>query len=292
MDNIVQEKPKTSINTSFTSLFNKIRFFFIKKHTLSFVDFLNFIINALITYIATFIAILASEVILIDGFGNINWLRAVIVPFFILIIAYIRENIITKRKEKKLKYQKVYYSSLGGVIDQIVECLDGCPDDTRNTISHILLAAESVTKLTINLYSGSEVVLFANLMIPVKYGGVTTLRIKHFGTRWTDRGRTKLLVNYEKPTPGAVEAYIYKKVAYINNTESEKFKEYIPENRPYKSIISIPIVNKKNKVCAIMNIDSSTKDAFISKDFIEKDILDKLKPIISLLLLLKNDIRK
>ncbi len=281
------DKSQCIIIKLFKSLTNKL--FFLINRSLSIIDVFYFLLNGVLTYAVTLLLIIGAEWILIDGINNIDWKRAFIFPVILLFVTYIRENINTRKRENKLKHQKVFYNTLGGVIDQMVACVTECPDDSNHTIAKILIAAEKITKLTIESNGWEPGNLCANLMKPIKYRG-TRLKIKHFGTRWPERGRTELKVDLERPTPGAVEAFLFKSATYVNNTESTQFKDFFPDDRPYKSIISIPIIDNKEEVYVIMNIDSDRKDAFVSRDFISKKILVKLRPLTSLLFLLENKI--
>ena len=89
--------------------------------------------------------------------------------------------------------------------------------------------------------------------------------------------------------PGAPEAYVFKKMIYIDNTQSDKYKEYFDAEKEYRSIISIPIIdNVSSEVIAVINVDSPEPKQFISKDFIEKRILPKIHNLILLFSLERN----
>ena len=69
---------------------------------------------------------------------------------------------------------------------------------------------------------------------------------------------------------------------------SDEFKKFFDESKPYRCIISIPILDTEDHVFAILNIDSDVPNQFGAKDFIDQKIIPTINPLVLLLKLEKD----
>ncbi len=192
---------------------------------------------------------------------------------------------ITRKKEEQIRGSKIIYDCIGGAIDQLIQFKAVDEGDKDRFINDLLRYTEKIVFLVLRDHGFDEGEICANLML-LREGN--TLDLAYFGTFLHGRERLQLIIDPDNLLPGAPEAYYYKKVMYIPNTTSRKYKQYFDENKPYRSIISIPIFNLEKDVFAVLNIDSDRPRQFISKDFINKKILPSITPLISLLQLEKD----
>lgn len=71
---------------------------------------------------------------------------------------------------------------------------------------------------------------------------------------------------------------------YVDDTQSAKFKAFF-EGKAYRSIVSIPVarLSQDRSLCGIVNIDSNRANLFRSEEFIEEELIPRLKPFINLI---------
>lgn len=108
------------------------------------------------------------------------------------------------------------------------------------------------------------------------------LVLKRWGNMLPDRVTIEL--NVDETLPGAPAAFVKRKVMYVDDTQSNKFRTFF-EGKKYKSIVSIPVarLNLEHELCGIINIDSSRANLFRSEEFIEEELIPRLKPIVNLI---------
>ncbi len=145
---------------------------------------------------------------------------------------------------------------------------------------------EKVITLALGEYGVNTGEICANLM--VKKENPLRLDLMYFGTFMSGRKKITLPVNPESLIPGAPEAYFFRKTMYVNNTMSDKFRKFFDEAKPYRCIISIPILDKEEHPFAILNIDSDIPDQFIGKEFIDQKIIPTINPLVLLINLEKD----
>ena len=114
---------------------------------------------------------------------------------------------------------------MGGAIEQLVD-LEGRPSEERRTIpSDLLKYVEKIASQVLQDHGMKPGEMCANLAI--KRVGADFLHITHLGTRLPGRSKRALPIDYGTPSPGAVEAYVFHSVAYVNDTHAEKFKQHL-----------------------------------------------------------------
>lgn len=123
----------------------------------------------------------------------------------------------------------------------------------------------------------------SNLMVYEKgLGTPDKLTLKRWGNMLPDRIAIELDV--DETLPGAPAAFVKRKVMYVDDTQSDKFRKFF-EGKEYRSIVSIPVarLNSEHELCGIINIDSSRPNLFRSERFIEEELIPRLKPIVNLI---------
>jgi len=221
-----------------------------------------------------------------------NWTVVIIGALALSGLNYLKEKSIAKKKQEIIVGKKISFDLLEMAIEYIASCNTRSRIEKRNCICEILKVIESSINLVLKELGltnlENEEKICANIM--VKKTNPDRLVLKFFGSRWGGREEMTLQLDENNIMPGAPEAFFYDKVVYINNTMRRKYKHFFNEEKPYRSIISIPIHGKNNNICAILNIDSDEPDKFGSKDIINKKILPTLKPYRSLFKLLDDSL--
>lgn len=184
----------------------------------------------------------------------------------------------------------IIYKAIGGAVDQLVEIKSEGIENPKYYFSTILSYIEKVVKaILVDASSGklnsNSVVIGANLM--VFHRSTSKLELKYFGTVMAGREKISLNVDQNSPKPGAPAACARERIIYINDTHSEKYREFFDLDKDYRSIISIPIRNPKDGVTAVVNIDSNIPEHFGSDEYIRTRIIPKLDPFIGLISLEK-----
>jgi hypothetical protein len=109
------------------------------------------------------------------------------------------------------------------------------------------------------------------------------LQIIEFDLETTDRvKKVDLSIDPSQNKPGAPKAYNTKEVTYISDTDARDVKEHFI-GKPYKCILSIPVIDQDKDVIAIINIDSSLKNQFKNIDFYYSKMESVITPLLSLI---------
>jgi hypothetical protein len=217
-----------------------------------------------------------------------HWSVVIIGGLVSVLFTYVRERLTTRSKEQRIKGSKIVYDRMGGAIEQLVD-LEGRPSEERRTIpSDLLKYVEKIASQVLQDHGMKPGEMCANLTI--KRVGADFLHITHFGTRLTGRSKRALPIDYGTPSPGAVEAYVFHSVAYVNDTHAEKFKQHFDQKRPYRAILSMPVPPGADEVFAVVKLDSEFPDQFGSKEFVERILLLAVNPLLCLVSLVKADI--
>lgn len=250
-------------------------------------DALKFVGNFLLVFTYTFLGLFAQDWISKDKLTADNLILSAIISFLLVVITYIRELIVTSSANEKVKHSKLIYECIDGAITKLQEYLSD-NSGKHKYYTALLNIAERMTFINLMDYGFVENDFTANLMVynKNKYDE-EELILKYRGTCLAGRvGTRKLSINRDDPSPGAVEAFCSKEVVYLPDISKSPIKEKFGENRPYKSILSIPIPLRSDTVF-ILNIDSLHAEAFISRDVINKLILPTLEPLLNLFLIKK-----
>ena len=260
--------------------------------------FINFILTFLYSAITLYLALIFQLGISLLAFNEIspeNWRIIIIGAFSLVILTYIRERIITKEKEQVIMGKNIAFRLIQSAIECIAECNMRSQRERNNSISTILKTIEhavSVALYDLGLSSNHDEQICANIMVKNTSSEGDILKLKFWGTKWGGREEIILPLNENNIIPGAPKAFFSDRTIYIKNTMSRTYKQYFDSNKPYRSIVSIPIHGKENRVFCILNIDSDEVDKFGSKDRIDKKILPTLNPYFSLLKLMEKSIIK
>ena len=261
-----------------------------QNHNYSWMDRIKFGVNFIIGYGGAWLSLYFAVRFTVPEHTKLNiiqWLSISGVSFLLVTLNYLREHVNTWRTDKELKAEKTIYSIIGGAIEVLNEFICNPSTDNPKYVYEILKSIENTFFVILKTYGITPDSLSANLMVLKKEP--LRLSLKYFGTKLAGRTKLELPIDPDNPLPGAPEAYVFKKMIYIDNTQSDKYKEYFDAEKEYRSIISIPIIdNVSSEVIAVINVDSPEPKQFISKDFIEKRILHKIHNLILLFSLERN----
>ncbi len=263
----------------FKKLYSNLKLIIFKKYSFSTWSiikfFLLFISHFLFFYLPLYASIrftLQSE----TKFTSTQWWAPILLALILVVLNYIWNNIRDKNKNKKIESDKIIYDCIGGAIQELHE-LEIQDNDGEHFINEILVYIEKVIEVMLNSAGIEKGTLCVNYMVKDNDNLVLT----NFATKFQNRNKPMIPLNIQDPLPGAPEAWVLKKVIYINDIENEKFNPYFKESFNFKSFISIPVFDD-NKIYGIINVDSNLRDQFVSNEFITKRIMTKIGPFLSL----------
>jgi hypothetical protein len=192
----------------------------------------------------------------------------------------------------QLDEQEIIFGVIGGAI-QLAADTQGNKKQRNpdHYFSDLLKSIESVTKIVLGQSEAQGVKISANLMIP-RNQPVDTLKLEYWGTRLDGREDITLQVDNNSPTPGAVAAYVTRKPIYIPNTMLPVYKDHFDPEKDYRSIISIPVKDSGGNVYGVVNIDSNVEELFGSMEVISTNLIPKIKPLINLIVLKRDLLKK
>lgn len=268
---------------------SKIGDFVRKRHSLSVLDIIHFAVNFTIVYVVFAGSLYLSKRLDLPPDGELTLAQWGIILFGsipLVAFTYVRELVITRRKERQIKERKLTYDCIGGAIEQLIEIKTRSLDVRIHYITELLKYVEKVVFLVLREYGISTGEICANLM--QKRENPPRLELTYFGTFLSGRKKITLSLSPKEMAPGAPEAYCYRKTMYVDNTTSDKYRRFFDQTRPYKCIISIPVLDSEGEPFAILNIDSDIPNQFVGKDFIDKKIMPTINPLVRLLILEKD----
>ena len=262
-----------------------------RTRSFTFLDIATFLLNFAVTFLFFAGSLHFSRLLSLPTGQPLSpghWTTVILGALLLVIFTYARELFITRVKERQLRGNKIVYDCMGGAIEQLVE-LQSLPGIERRAIpSDLLKYVEKIAFQVLQDHGMKPGEFCANLAI--KRAGADFLDITHFGTRLTGRSKRALPIDYGAPTPGAVEAYVFRSVVYVNDTHAERFRTHFDQKRPYRSILSMPVPPGSEDVFAVVNVDSDVPNQFGSKDFIDRILLPAVNPLLSLVTLVRADI--
>lgn len=106
-----------------------------------------------------------------------------------------------------------------------------------------------------------------NLMVLKNQKGVESLETVEYSAQRDHRHYSKLPVDHDRPSVGAVTAFIQADPQYIPDTR--KLEDIFSSRPPYRTILSIPLPLDKfeaQRCIGVVNIDSTKPNAFLKKD--------------------------
>ena len=266
----------------------KLKLLIMKERPLSFYSmmmfFLIFVGQLLFFYLPLYLSIRLT-IPTGQAFSSPQWWAPILVAFFMVIMSYFWDYFRDRKKNKTIESDKIIYDCIGGAIQELHDINFQNPANKTHYINEILVYIE---KVIISIFKATGLpcgTLCVNFMVK----GDGHLELTKFATKFQDRDKLKIDFDPDNLLPGAPEAWILKKVIYIDDIESENYKPYFNADFKFKSFISIPIISNQNEVVGIINIDSNIKNQFVSEDFISKKIICKINPLI-LLFVFQNEL--
>lgn len=251
-----------------------------KEHSVSYWSMLKFILFFFVHYFFFWVPIYLSVRLTVpDGtiFSSSRWWSISSGAFALVVINYFWDNYRDRAKNKTIESDKIIYDCIGGAIQELHEINSNNPSGYEHYIDEILVYVEKVIIAVLKSTGVPCGTLCVNFMVQ----NGDSLKLTKFATKYQDRDKPEIKLDLELPLPGAPEAWVLKKTIYINDIDSQKYKEYFKDNYKFKSFISIPVLNNKD-VFGIINIDSNIKDQFVSDDYISKKIMTKINPLLLL----------
>jgi len=262
-----------------------------KRRSFSLLEAWGFFLNFALVYIVLTLSLYISKKLELQPNQKLTTAQWNIIFFGslpLVAFTYLREMYVTRKKERQIKERKLIYDCIGGAIEQLIEIKSqkSHPLDVKiHYITELLKYMEKVVILVLGEYGINAGEICTNLMI--KKENPLRLDLMYFGTFMSGRKKIILPVNTDALVPGAPEAYFYRKIMYINNTMSGNFRKFFDENKPYRCIISIPLLDAEEHPFAILNIDSDIPDQFDGKEFIDQKIIPAINPLVLLIKLEK-----
>lgn len=266
-----------------------VRRTFAKFSSVTLFDFLKFIFNSLLVFSYTFLGLLAQDWAAKGQITPENKNISALISFVIVGITYIRERFVTSYANNRTKRVELTYECLDGAITKLRNYLIKKKGGKSQYFTDLLHVVESLTFIQLKDFGFIESDFTANLMVyNRKRNGDEKLVLKYRGTCLTGRdGQRTLIIDRNNPSFGAVDAFCRNSVVYLPDITKSPLKEQFGENRPYKSILSIPIPLKSDAKF-ILNIDSEHPEAFVSEKIVNKVILNTIAPLLNLFIIEKN----
>ncbi len=268
---------------------DKVFDFIKKRRSFTLLDIWEFFLNFAVVYVVFAGGLYISKILDLQPkqvLTSDQWKIILFGSIPLVIFTYLREMYITSKKERQIKERKLTYDCIGGAIEQLIEIKSRSLNVRIHYVTELLKYLEKVVILVLGEYGVSAGEICTNLMILKE--SPLRLDLMYFGTFMSGRKKIILPVNIEALVPGAPEAYFYRKTMYVNNTMSDNFRKYFDESKPYRCIISIPILDADEHPFAILNIDSDIPDQFVGKDFIDQKIIPTINPLVLLIKLEKD----
>ncbi len=263
-----------------SSIYSNLKLLILKERSLSFGSALRFVFNFIVVYVIFYLPLYLSIRYTIPPgakFSYSQWWGSLLGAFILVVFTYFRENLRDKKKNKTIESDKIIYDCIGGAIQELHDIKFNHHEDKNEYLREILIYIEKVIESIFKSSNLNIGTLCVNFMI--NEDGF--LKLTKFATKFQDRNKPKIKLDLKDPLPGAPEAWALKRVIYINDIASDKYKSYFTDDFKFKSFISIPLLND-DAVFGIINVDSNIKDQFVSDDFISKKIMPKINPILLL----------
>lgn len=271
-------------------MIKRIRFLLDKRRSFSFMDLLRFLGNFVSTFLFFFLELTAQTMVAVRNLHLeiFQWAAIVGFSFLSVVATYFREYMVTKSKQKRIIEGRIISGLLGGLLALYGEYRGKDKKERVGFVKEVLRYTEKAVEAILKESGYPVGDICANIMIVDQER--SSLSLEYFGTFKGGREKITLPIDCNHALlPGAPFAYCTEKIHYIEDTLDPKHGGYFQENKPYRSIISIPIRSNPrfegSQVIAILNIDSDIPDQFVSGDFIAKRIYPQIEPFIMLLVL-------
>lgn len=145
-------------------------------------------------------------------------------------------------------------------LTEAAECIGSNPHRARSKLEDAqggLLTL--LTDAIAHVADGNPGEVTANLMIHEAGAGDGSLRLVKFSTVRRNRTRKTRIVTVEEGVPGAAEAFLTRRTSYVSDTHKLDAFEH---DRPYRTILSLPLMVSRDHCVGVANVDSDKVDAF------------------------------
>jgi hypothetical protein len=220
------------------------------------------------------------------------WVRLLIVLLISILLSYFQKKD-EERKETSIRTEldfqyKVIFNLLAKAIDDMSGVLLDKKINDRYYLSQLLIYIQKgvegilienniqVGSLTVNLMQLKDNMLITN----------------GYSVELPGRNHKDLEYDATNPNPGAPMAVYERGIIYIKDNKKKRIRKYFI-GKPYRSFFSIPIFENQNektgRVIAVLNVDSSKKNQFVSIKFISEKIFPAINPFLTILQVLYNN---
>ncbi len=181
------------------------------------------------------------------------------------------------------KNEIIIYGTLAGAVKRVAgNGGTSVLGQQTNSTEFLLHTVESISKVVLGKSEADGITICAYIMLPFDNSNI--LRTSHWGTKLDGREDFDIVVGEDGPMAGASRAFTEKQPAYSEDKSSSQLDGVFGAKKNYPTVLSIPIMeNPDQDIVGVLNIDSTLRDAFRTKDFIRKSLLPKLMPIVHLL---------
>jgi len=214
-----------------------------------------------------------------------SWIIIFVAPIVIIIFNSLQQK---KKLGKKIIHHLIIYRLMGSAINDLIKKTPWIKNSVGRIKKHY--RREYRIQLLTRIAKAIEIIIReagvevgqigANYMIVDKDS--MTLIWDTDTPSYAYRENKSLPINQNFPLPGAPSAYITATPVYINNTLSPEMRQYFDKYNDYRSRISYPIIDESNIVYAVVNIDSTVSDQFISREFVGDYITPIIQPFMDL----------
>lgn len=212
------------------------------------------------------------------------WIKAAIAVLVVVVADYAKD-LYRDRRQLKQSNKAVgdtfhhLAAAQRNFLTKATSKLDG--DARKEAFEDGLSHIEHITEIMYGKSRSNGEKITANLMIyRTQKGSGKKLTISFWGTRLTGRKDRTLKVDQSNLGPGAPRCATEDQWQYIADTHAKAVAAWFPERPDYRSIISIPVSTQDGRVLAVLNIDSTVKDAFQSLDTAKQKLKGPLEAIL------------
>jgi hypothetical protein len=225
-----------------------------------------------------------------------NYFSIGLISFVLAVADYAKDEIARKnRGSGGDASQIIIFQTIAGAIERATLHRKQTKKTPEFYFTDMLRHVESIVKVLLGQSEAQGVRISANIMtVEESVKGWPFLRLKFWGTRLDGRDDISLPIILDDPLPGAPAAYVTQKTIYIENTMAREYSGNFASDKDYRCILSIPIFlpienshpsNSTKCVCAVLNIDANKEKIFESEDFISQTLMPAIKPVINLIVL-------
>jgi hypothetical protein len=199
----------------------------------------------------------------------------------VAVLDFLKDAVTLSRRTDEASGSRITLKLLTGTIDDWTQSQTGTLDAY---MSRLLPRIEGSVAAALS-YHGIHGTVTANLMLVRG----DDLVLEHWGTRGDGRENIRLPLGQKaSPVHGAPTAYWTRALVYIPDTQAPEFATAFSADRPYRSILCLPIPFTRGRGTApraVLNLDSTEVDGFGTDPFVLAEIMPCLHPWLSLLAL-------